>query len=103
MTPPGAAAERFAAALMLGAALGMMYGLVHPPARRKWPGDLCFVLLALGIWAELAFRVCRGDMRLAYLAGLAAGTWGTFALFRPIFALVWLGQKWAEIYCLLKP
>ena len=89
MTPPGVAAERFVYALLLGAALGIGYGLLHPPGRRKWLGDLIFVLLALWAWADLAFRACRGDVRMADLGGLAAGAAGSIALFGSIFASFW--------------
>ena len=89
MTPPELAAGRFCAAVALGAAMGLGYGFLHPPGRRKWPGDLAFVALALLCWAELAFRVCRGDIRIAYLPGLGAGAWGTIVLFRPVFAWFW--------------
>ena len=89
MTPPELAAQRFGAAVMLGAALGIGYCFLHPPCPRRWPGDLCFMILALRIWAELAFRICRGDMRPAYLGGLAAGAWATIALFGSIIARFW--------------
>ena len=72
MTPPAVAAGRFGAALMLGAGLGIVYAFVRPLGRRRWPGDLLTVLCALWAWAVLAFRVCRGDMRGAYLPALAA-------------------------------
>ena len=89
MTTPGVAAGRFAAALAMGAGLGIVYAFLRPLGRRRWPGDLCFVLCALWIWAQLAFRVCRGDMRLAYLPGLAAGALAAIALFGSIFASFW--------------
>ena len=89
MMPPGVAAGRFGAALLLGAGLGLCYAFLRPPGRRRWPGDLCFLLCALWAWVQLAFRICRGDMRGPYLLGLAAGAWVANLLFRPLFADFW--------------
>ena len=89
MTPPGVAAGRFAAALALGIGLGIVYAFLRPLGRRRWPWDLCFTVCALWVWAELSFRICRGDIRMAELLGLAAGVMASIALFGTIFTRFW--------------
>ena len=88
MTPPGTALGYFGAALALGAGLGLVYSFLRPVGRR-WLVDLLFVLCAGWAWMVLAFRVCRGDLRGAYLLGMAAGALGTNSLFGPFFAGFW--------------
>ena len=70
MTPPQVAAGRFLSALILGMGLGIVYAFLRPLGRKRWPGDLVFVLCALWIWTELTFRICRGDVRMANMARL---------------------------------
>ena len=56
MTPPGAAAGRFAAAAGLGLALGITYSFLRPLSRR-WLGDLVFSAALLWAWMYLAFGI----------------------------------------------
>lgn len=88
MTPPGMALGYFAAALALGAGLGVVYSFLRP-VKRRWLADLVFVLCAGWAWLVLAFRICRGDLRGAYLLGMAVGAWGTKSLFRTFFTCFW--------------
>ena len=88
MIPPGTALAWFAAALVLGAGLGLVYSFLRP-VRRRWLADLVFVACAGWAWLVLAFRVCRGDPRGAYLLGMAVGAWGTKSLFGPFFSGLW--------------
>ena len=88
MTPPGMALGYFAAALALGAGLGIAYSFLRP-VKRRWLADLVFVLCAGWAWLVLAFRICRGDLQGAYLLGMAVGAWGTKSLFRPFFTCFW--------------
>ena len=94
MTAPALAAERFALALGLGLMLGAVYGFLRP-LRPKFTAlaDGLFLLAVLDAWLELSFRICRGDLRLAYAAGLAAGgliwEWTAGTLLRPVFATFW--------------
>lgn len=69
---PGLGLYRFAGGLALGGGVGLLYGLLRP-VRRVWLRDLLFALGLGAAWTELAFRVCRGDIRLWYLAALYLG------------------------------
>ena len=101
MTAPAVAAERFGAACLIGAALGLCYGFLRP-LRPKYTAlsDLVFLLALFWGWLYLAFGVCRGAFRLPYLAGMALGgfCWellpGRFL--RSIFSTFWkiLSQIW---------
>lgn len=99
---PAVAAGRFAGSLALGCGLGLWYALVRP-LRPRALGEVLFVLALAAAWAELAFRVCQGDIRLGYLAGLylsAAACYGTIGrLLRPIFTRFW--KFWADLGRLL--
>ena len=88
MIPPGAALGYFGAALALGAGLGLVYSFLQP-LKRRWLADQIFVVCAGWAWLVLAFRVCRGDLRGAYLLGMAVGVWETKSLFRPFFSGFW--------------
>ena len=90
MTTPQAAAHRFLAALALGCILGLVYGFLRPlRPRRTTLADGIFLLAALWAWLVLNFEICRGDIRLGYCAGLAAGAffweWTAGKLLRPLF------------------
>ena len=90
MTPPGIAAGRFAGAFALGLALGIVHAFLAPLGRkRRWPGDLIFLLCALWAWLYLAFGLCRGDPRGAYLPALWLGAWAANELFRGFFHRFW--------------
>ena len=88
MIPPGMALGYFAVALVLGAGLGLVYSFLRP-VKRRWLADLIFVFCAGWAWLVLAFRVCRGDLRGAYLLGMTVGMWGTKSLFGPFFSGFW--------------
>ena len=95
MTAPTLAALRFAAALLLGAALGPVYDFLRPlRPRLTILSDLLFLTVSLAAWLYLNFAVCLGDIRLGYTAGLALGLWiwekTLSPLFRPIFFIFWL-------------
>lgn len=94
MISPVVAAQRFGIACLLGAVLGLVYGLLRPlRPRLTWLADLIFVIAAFRAWLELSFAVCRGDIRLAYTAGLFLGCvlWESTAgkLLRPVFGNFW--------------
>ena len=94
MISPAQAAIRFGWALVLGGALGAVYGFLRPLRRRRsWPADLVFAFILWGTWIYLCFGICRGDIRMAYTFGLAAGCflWEQTAgkLLRPVFRRFW--------------
>lgn len=96
MTPPGEAAGRFAAACLLGLALGAVYGFLRPlRPRHTLLSDSLFLLAAAWAWGYLGFGICLGDLRLGYTAGLFLGavafeqTLGR--LLRPVFQGFWRG------------
>ena len=72
-------------------AAGVWYDFLRPLKGAK--RDLLF-LPGLGyVWLQLTFGVCRGDLRIAHLAGL----WLGFLLWentlgvalRPVFSMIW--------------
>ena len=94
MTDPTLATQRFLAACLIGAALGIVYGFLRPLRPRfTAAADLVFLAAAFFGWLQLAFRICMGDVRIAYLAGMGLGTvcWEISAgrLLRPIFFIFW--------------
>ncbi|MBE6974908.1 MAG: hypothetical protein E7436_05405 [Ruminococcaceae bacterium] len=98
MTAPALAAARFAAAFLLGAALGPVYDFLRPLRPRLTAlADLLFLMPATGAWLYLNFAVCRGDIRLGYVLGIPLGLilWEKTLsfLFRPIFSIFWLPGK----------
>lgn len=101
MTPPAAAAGRFAAACLLGVVLGVVYGFLRPP-RQKHPhlADSLFLLVLFPAWIYLSFGICGGDLRLGYVFGLFLGIWAGAAtlgrFLQPIFRFLWkiLGFPW---------
>ena len=98
MTAPDLAARRFALSCLLGCVLGVIYGFLRP-LRRRFPvlGDLLFLPAVFWLWLEVSFRICRGDLRLGYSFGLAAGCflWEATAgrLLRPVFEGIWKGLE----------
>ena len=94
MTGPALEAYRFYMACLIGAMLGVGYGFLRP-FRRRFPrmGDLLFLPLMGYGWLYLCFAVCRGDIRLGYVAGLFVGafiwelTVGRWL--RPVFRGFW--------------
>jgi hypothetical protein len=74
MITPGVAARRLGIALLLGAALGLWYGFLRPARRRHpLPGDIAFIVVAFWVWLYFGFGICRGDLRLWDMGGLAVG------------------------------
>ena len=72
MTQPAVAAACFGAALLMGGALGVLYGFLRPlRPRLTHLADALFVVACFWTWIYLAFAVCGGDIRFAYTAGLA--------------------------------
>ena len=94
MTVPAPAALRFAAACLIGMALGVVYDFLRPlRPRATAAADLVFLLAAGVGWVYLGFGICRGDLRLGCMAGLPLGmllwekTAGQFL--RPVFTGFW--------------
>ena len=94
MTQPSVAAVRFASGVLLGCALGLLYGFLRPlRPRHTLLSDSLFVLGLLWAWLYLGFAVCGGDLRLGCIAGLLLGIplWdrGPGRLLAPIFTGFW--------------
>jgi hypothetical protein len=96
MTPPALAAWRFAAACLYGTGLGVIYSFLRPlRPKRTALADGLFLLAFLFAWLELGFRICKGDLRIGYTAGLLTGifiwelTLGK--LMKPVFSGFWKG------------
>ena len=94
MNAPLTAAGRFAMALLLGAGLGLYYGFLRPLRRKHVHlADMLFLPGMVVAWLYLSFAVCRGDLRLAYTAGLLVGAivWECTLgqLLRPVFFGLW--------------
>jgi hypothetical protein len=94
MIHPAVAANRLLICFLLGCILGICHDLLTP-VRQKAPlfGDLLLLPVLLYLWLIAGFRVCRGDLRLGFLAGFLGGAilWhGLFArVFMPIYSLFW--------------
>ena len=98
---PETAFFRLVASLLLGAALGLLYGFLRPLGRRH--RHLADGLVVLGAWwayIYLGFGLCAGDLRLGYVWGLLAGAvvWEATAgrWLQPVFSGIWqiLGAMW---------
>lgn len=96
MMPPALAAWRFAIACLYGNLLGVVYSFLRPlRPKRTALADGLFLLALLFAWLQLGFRICRGDLRFGYTAGLLIGiffwelTLGK--LLRPVFFGFWKG------------
>lgn len=94
MTPPGLSAWRFATACLYGIGLGVIYSFLRPlRPKRTALADGIFLLAFFLVWLELGFRVCRGDLRFGYSAGLPIGIflweWTLGKLMRPVFFGFW--------------
>lgn len=94
MTAPQIAFRRFLTGLVLGCALGLIYGFLRPARQKKafW-ADLLFGGLAVWVYAHYGFAVCRGDLRMGYFVAPIAsaflwdrsvGRW-----LAPIFRKLW--------------
>lgn len=74
MTAPALAAHRFVCCCLLGAALGVYYEFLRPlRPRHTLAADALFLTGCVWVWLIMSFRVCGGDLRLGYSAGLLAG------------------------------
>ena len=88
---PAVGAYRLLCAVLLGCALGLVYGFLRPPGQRH-PilRDLLFSLAAIWIWLYHSFAICRTDIRTVYLFGMIGGffLWeNTFGRWlRPVFS-----------------
>lgn len=94
MTAPAVSARHLACSLLLGAALGVYYEFLRPlRPRHTRMADGLYLLGAVWAWLFLSFRVCRGDLRLGYTAGLAVGAavweWAFGPGLRPVFSGFW--------------
>ena len=94
MTGPAEAAGRFLWACLLGLGLGAVYDFLRPlRPRHTHLSDGVFLAAAVWAWVYLSFGICRGDLRLGYTAGLAAGglVWVRTAgrMARPLFSGFW--------------
>ena len=94
LTGPALDGVRLLAGCGLGVGLGIWYGFLRPlrPAHTLL-SDVLFVPALIWAWLYLGFAVCRGDLRLGYVGGLAVGAFGwelTFGKWlRPVFAGFW--------------
>lgn len=96
MNPPLDAAWRFLPAILLGCALGILYGFLRPLRQKSgWLPDLIFLAATLWVWTVLSFGICRGDLRPAYTLTLllfallwdrSLGRW-----LMPVFSAFWKG------------
>jgi hypothetical protein len=94
MIPPKTAGANLAAACLLGALCGLIYGFLRPLRRRSAGlADSIFILFAIFVWLHLSFGICGGDLRLGYWIGLLTGgfLWELTAgrLLRPVFRGFW--------------
>ena len=98
MTAPGLAAERFFFSFLAGILLGVLYGFLRPlrPGHTVLSDGL-FLVGAGAVFLWQGFSLCRGDLRLGYLAGAAAGAvaweWGPGRPLRPVFSGFWKGCR----------
>lgn len=106
MTAPALAAHRFVCCCLLGAALGVYYEFLRPlRPRYTLAADTLFLTGCGWVWLLMSFRVCRGDLRLGYSAGLLAGGIGWDLVFGSLIAPVFpdsgnsSGQSWASRCC----
>ena len=81
-------------ALLLGGALGIVYGFLQP-LRPRWFSDLLFLWALFTFWIRLVFGLCAGDLRFAYSACLLLGLWLWHITFgpwlQPVFSVFWKG------------
>ena len=94
MIAPLVDACRFGWGLLIGAALGIIYGFLRPLRKRHTTfADTLFVLAACYGYLILQFGICQADVRLAYFLAMICGCilWeGTIGrLLRPVFPFFW--------------
>mgnify|MGYP003311179540 CR=1 FL=1 len=104
MTAPAVAAVRFCMSGAVGAGLGCFYGFWRPLRQKScWLPDLIFVMAAFACWLYVGFGICKGDLRIAYYAGMAMGGFGwemtAGRLLRPVFFGFWkgIGKCWSTL------
>ena len=92
---------RLSCSVLLGGALGILYGFLRPLGQRhRIFADILFSLAAVWIWIYISFAVCRGDIRTVYLIGMFSGAllWEkTFGFWlRPVFSALW--RFWISLF-----
>lgn len=91
---PGVAFGRFLMGILCGGVVGLFYGFLRPLQKgRAILADLIFVLGAGWALLYYGFAICRGDLRLGYLAAVGVGAFLWNRIFgwwlRPIFRIFW--------------
>lgn len=91
---PAVSAFRLLTSILLGGALGILSSFLQPPGRKhRHLMDLIFSLGTAWVWIYHSFAVCRGDIRIVYLAGMGAGLllWEATAgrWMHPVFGMLW--------------
>ena len=94
MTTPEIAFGRFVTGLLLGCLLGVYYGFLRPLRRRRtFLPDLLFVAAAGWVYLYYGFAICRGDLRMGYMAAPILGAIGWDVTvgrwLRPVFGVFW--------------
>lgn len=71
---PAAQLGQFVTGLVLGCGVGIFYGFLRP-VQRKFPHltDLFFGIAVIWVYLFYGFGICKGDLRLVYLAAGVAG------------------------------
>jgi len=95
MTLPATAAAQFAASLLIGCVLGIVYGFLRPLRPRHTAlSDLLFLPAAVYGVLYIAFAVAKGDLRPEHLAGIFIGgflwEWLPGRWLRPVFCRIWM-------------
>ena len=94
MTTPFTDACRFGWGLLIGAALGIVYGFLRPLRPRHTTfADFLFALAACYGYLLLQFGICQADVRLAYFLAMICGCilweWSFGRCLRPVFSFFW--------------
>jgi hypothetical protein len=91
---PAAQAGQFITGVLLGCGVGIFYGFLRP-VQRKLPHltDLFFSIVVIWVYLFHSFAICKGDLRLVYLAAGVVGALGWDKLFgrwlQPVFDGFW--------------
>ena len=101
MIPPATAARWLAAACLMGAGLGLVYGFLRPlRKKRNWFWDLIFVAMVFWMWLQHSFGICEGDIRpvctLAMLGSMVLWERSFGQYLKPLFFGFWetIGKLW---------
>lgn len=94
MTLPAAAAVQFALSLLIGGALGIVYGFLRPLRPRYTAiSDVLFLPAVVYGVLFMAFAVAQGDLRPEHLFGIFLGgilwEWLPGRWLRPVFSALW--------------